>query len=309
VSRFGPSYYGWRIVGVAFVCDFVATGFLFYSYGVLFKALAEDFGGSRFGVGAGLMMVNVVSSAAAPFLGRLADDIRPRRIMLTGAVLTSLGFLLLSRIDALWQYYTVLALFIGLGNLAMSSLMTATLVANWFVARRGLALGIATVGVSLSGVVMPVVATWLVETVGWRGAYEAFAIGTAILVIPLVARFVVKRPEDIGLQPDGAPPPPDDAPPIIERVWKTRELLRERAFWSLVFTFGAGMFAVSGILTHMIPFMTDQGVAPTERPASSPPLPRVAWPESSSSERWRIGETDASRCGSHWAPRRSACSV
>jgi MFS family permease len=256
------SFYGWRIVGVAFVCDFVATGFLFYSYGVLFKAVAADFGGSRLGVGAGLMVVNIVGGLAAPFLGRAIDRHSIRAFMLAGTVTSAAGFALLSQVESLWAYYAVFGIFIGLGNLAMGNLAAATLVANWFVARRGRALGIATIGVSLSGVVMPAVATWLVAHVGWRGTYQVYAVGTLLLVTPIVARFVVKRPEDMGLRPDGAPPPPADQPLADERSWRTRELLRAPSFWSLVATFGLGMFALSGVLTHMVPHVTDKGIDP-----------------------------------------------
>lgn len=262
MSRAAPGFYGWRIVAVAFVCDFVATGFLFYSYGVLFKAVAADFGGSRLGVGAGLMLVNIVSGMAAPFLGRAIDRLPIRRIMLTGALVSATGFALLSRVEALWQYYLVLAAFIGLGNLGMSNITTASLVVNWFAARRGLALGIATVGVSASGVLMPPVATWLVAEVGWRGAYLAYAAGTLALVVPLVARVVVTRPEEMDLQPDGAAPPQPGDAVVAERTWRTRELLGQPAFWSLVVAFGVGMFAVAGMLTHMIPYVTDLGVSP-----------------------------------------------
>jgi len=256
----GKVFYGWRIVGVAFVCDFVATGFLFYSYGILFKPVAEDFGGSRGGVALGLTLATLVSGVTAPFLGRAVDALPIRRIMLAGAATSAVGFALISQVEALWQYYALIGVFIGLGNLAMGNISTSTLVANWFVARRGRALGIATVGVSLSGLVMPVVATWLVQEVGWRGTYLVFAAGTALLVMPLVARYVVKRPEEMGLQPDGAPPPAAGSAPVPERTWSTGELLRARSFWALVATFGLGMFALSGILIHMVPYVTDQGI-------------------------------------------------
>lgn len=255
-------FYGWRIVAVAFVCDFVATGFLFYSYGIFFKAMAADFGGSRLGVSLGLGLVNLVGGLAAPFVGRAVDRLPIRRIMLAGALASSVGYALISRVDALWQYYALLGTFIALGNLGMANITSQTLVANWFVARRGRALGIATMGISLSGVVMPLVATWLVTRVGWRGGMLVFAVATLLLVMPLVAAVVVKRPEDLGLEPDGAEPPAAGAPPTSERVWASAELLREPRFWVLVATFGLGMFAVSGILTHLRNHLTDLGIGP-----------------------------------------------
>jgi MFS family permease len=86
-------FYGWKIVGIAFLNHFVAVGFLFYSYGVFFKALAADFGGSRLGVGLGLALMNCATGVFAPFLGRALDRISIRHLMCLGALLLSAGFL------------------------------------------------------------------------------------------------------------------------------------------------------------------------------------------------------------------------
>ena len=68
-SQSSSIYYGWKIVAVAFFVDFIAVGFFFYSYGVFFKALAEEFGGSRLDVSIGIMLVNIVSAFISSFLG------------------------------------------------------------------------------------------------------------------------------------------------------------------------------------------------------------------------------------------------
>ena len=77
--------------------------------------------------------------------------------------------------------------------------------------RRSLSL--TTMGVSLSGLVMPVVATWLVAELGWRGGFLVYAAGILAIVVPVVAFFVVSRPEDLGLHPDGLPDPPPEEDP------------------------------------------------------------------------------------------------
>lgn len=85
-------YYGWKIIGVTFLTNFISVGFIFYSYGVFFKDLAAEFGGSRFGVGVGLAVMNIVNGILAPFLGRIADRGHIRTMMCTGAVFLSVGF-------------------------------------------------------------------------------------------------------------------------------------------------------------------------------------------------------------------------
>ncbi len=257
------------MVGVAFVVDFIAVGFFFYSYGVFFKAIASDLEGSRLGISLGISISNIVGAVLAPFIGRAVDRHPIKHIMIAGALLVSAGFALLSRITAIWQYYLLLGTFMAAGMGMMGGLASSKLVANWFVARRGIALGIATMGVSLSGLVMPLVATWLVAELGWRGGFGIYALGTAVVVVPLVAWLVVTRPEDVGQRPDGDPPIPDpaDPPKAIEFVWRTRDILRSRNLWLIAIPFAMIFSALSAILIHLVPYADDMGI----------PRYRTAW--------------------------------
>ncbi len=256
---------GWRMVGVAFLCDFVAVGFFFYSYGVFFKALAVDFGGSRLGVSLGLTVSSTSGALVAPYLGALLDRVSIRRAMLAGALSVSVGFAGIACITRPWQYYLLLGTLVAFGLNALGGMAAAKLVANWFVVQRGRALGLATVGISLSGLVMPTVATWLVERVGWRGGFLAYAVGTLVLVVPVVAWLVVNRPEEVGQRPDGAPPTRDSATPgePLERLWSTAEILASRNFWALSLCFALCFACLSAVLTHVVPHATDLGIAPT----------------------------------------------
>ncbi|MEE3109631.1 MAG: MFS transporter, partial [Pseudomonadota bacterium] len=147
-----PPFLGWRMVAVAFFVDFIAVGFFFYSYGVFFKALATEFGGARFDVSLGLTLVNAVGAVLAPFLGQALDRYPIKYVIAAGTAAMSLGFCLLSLVTARWQFYLILSTLLGFGLNAMGGLATAKLVANWFDRGRGMALGVATMGISLSGV-------------------------------------------------------------------------------------------------------------------------------------------------------------
>lgn len=266
----GWGFYGWRIVAVVFLVDFIAVGFYFYSYGVFFKAIAADLGsGTRFGVALGLSISNLVGAGVAPFVGRAVDRVPVKRIMIAGAVCVSLGFALMSQISSFWQYYLVLGTLLGIGGALMGGIATSKLVANWFVARRGTAFGIATIGISLAGLVMPSAATWLIAEVGWRGAFAVYGVCTFVIVIPLVGRFVVDRPESMGLLPDGEAPQPAraDGGAVPETMWHTRDILRSRNFWILTVAFGLVLFSLSAVLVHLVPHADDLGI----------PRYRAAW--------------------------------
>lgn len=257
-NRRAPAFHGWRIVGVAFFVDFIAVGFFFYSYGVFFKALAADFGGARLDVSVGLTLVNVVGGVLAPFIGRALDRYPIRYVITAGTLAMGAGFLLLSQIEARWQFYLVLATLIGFGSNAMGGLATAKLVANWFDRKRGTALGVATMGISLSGVAMPLISAWLIGQFGWRGGFLVFGAFTLLLVLPVVLRYVVSSPEEMGLTPDGDRPLPDQ-PRVPRPQLPTRMLLVDWNFWMITLCVGLLFCVMGATLTHMVPRVTDMG--------------------------------------------------
>ncbi|MED5581997.1 MAG: MFS transporter [Pseudomonadota bacterium] len=244
---------------VAFSVDFVAVGFFFYSYGVFFNAIAKEFGGSHLGASLGLTVTHAVGAVAAPMVGRALDRFPLRRVIAVGAVSMSTGFLLLSQVNSLLEFYLVLGVFIGFGASSMGNLATSKLVTNWFDKRRGTALGIAASGVSLSGVVMPNVSAQLIENFDWRIGFMVFGFFTLCVVVPLVLRLVISRPEDVGMRPDGALPKPSEsvitAPPRIGM----RDVVREYNFWVIVLTFSFLFCSMSATLTHMIPRLVHLG--------------------------------------------------
>ncbi|HAL43000.1 MAG TPA: hypothetical protein DCP57_11190, partial [Gammaproteobacteria bacterium] len=249
------------MVLVAFCVDFVAVGFFFYSYGVFFKSIAADFGGSRLGVSVGLSITQAVGAFVAPVVGRALDRYPLRNVMGAGAMLMGTGFLALSQVQTQAQFYLVLGVFIGLGASSMGSLATSKLVTNWFDRRRGTALGIAAAGVSLSGVVMPYISAELIGSFGWRAGFLFYGGFTLLVVVPLVFRFVVSRPEDMGLRPDGALPlvsAAGDDSPAKPRL-SLRDVARNHNFWTIVLTFALLFCCMSATLTHMIPRLTDSG--------------------------------------------------
>jgi MFS family permease len=263
-AKTGGLFMGWRMVAVAFFVDFVAVGFFFYSYGVFFKAIAAEFGDSRLGVALGLTVTNAVGAVAAPLVGRALDKYPLKRIIGIGATSMALGFLSLSQVQTQMQFYLVLGLFIGFGASSMGNLATSKLVTNWFERKRGTALGIAATGVSLSGVIMPYVSAEIIGSYGWRTGFMVYGFFTFLVVVPLVLRLVISKPEDVGLRPDGALQLDGDSGAgrgFAKPRLSMRDVSRSRNFWVIVVTFSLIFCCMSTTLTHMVPRLTDMGHA------------------------------------------------
>jgi MFS family permease len=253
---------GWRMVAVAFFVDFVAVGFFFYSYGVFFKAIATEFGDSRLSVALGMTVTSAVGAIAAPLVGRALDRFPLKRVIGVGATSMALGFLGLSQVDTQLQFYLVLGVFIGFGASSMGNLATSKLVANWFDRKRSTALGVAATGVSLSGVVMPYVSAEIIANYGWRNGFMVYGFFTFLVVVPLVLRLVVSRPEDVGLRPGGALQIDSTGAAVplpTPRRPSMREVFRDSNFWVIVATFSIIFSCMSTTLTHMVPRLTDMG--------------------------------------------------
>ncbi|MGH7805499.1 MAG: MFS transporter, partial [Candidatus Binatia bacterium] len=147
------TFYGWRIVAVSFITHFLTVGTVFYSFGVFFHPLAEEFRWTRAEVSWGFSLAAIVGAVYGPILGRLVDRWGPRPIQLFGVVMLAVGFAVFSRIHSLAQFYLCMGLLVALGASALGPVSSNTAVARWFVRRRGRALGIATAGISMGGVV------------------------------------------------------------------------------------------------------------------------------------------------------------
>ena len=283
------SFRGPQIVSVAALAQGVSVGATFYTYGTFLKPLAEEFDASRLVVTLGLTCMTMVQGLAAPFIGRAFDLGSARALMISGVALLAGGLLLFSQTTAFWQAVLLFMLPIAIGAHLFGPLAASTLVARWFVRRRGTALGVTSLGAAAGGAVFPPLATALIAALGWRGAIATLGAALLLLIGPL-AWLVIARPEEVGETPDGdapsleqasaparagrttpaAPAAPSPAaaspvgavlrPPV--QPLSTRSLLRDPRLWAITITIGAGYVPVSVLLVHLVPFATDLGFSP-----------------------------------------------
>lgn len=267
---FGRSvYYGWYIVAVALVASMMSAGVQAYSLGVFVTPMTDELGWSRTDISLGQTASTAVMGVVGLFLGGLIDRRGGRELMVGGAILAGLGYVLLGQVQELWHYYLVKSVVITLGMATMGSMVLNVAVSNWFIRYRGRAIAITAMGTSVAAVILPSLAARMIEGFGWRTAWLLIGVSIWVLVIPPAWWIMRRRPEDYGLEPDGQRMRADNARSAqrlaVDGVrWTRRAAMRTPALWMLILSFGLGSMGFGAMLLHLIPYLTDAGYSRTE---------------------------------------------
>ena len=255
-------HYAWFIAGITFVTLLAAAGTR-ATPGVLIVPLQREFGWNRaeisLAVSINLILFGIIGPFAAAFMARFGV----RRVLLAALTTIAVGVGLTALMTTVWQLYLLWGLVVGVGTGCMATVLAAVVANRWFVARRGLVVGVLTAAAATGQLVfLPVLATEVV-TRGWRWASLTVA-AAIVLVIPLVAVFMRDRPEDVGLRAYGATE--DDPPATMQNPFSTaiaglRTGLRSSAFWLLAGSFFICGATTNGLIgTHLIPASMDHGI-------------------------------------------------
>ena len=251
-------FYGWVVVGAAFVSHFLSYGTLVVAFGLFLPAMAESLQVGRAALAGTFGLARLVSAAVAPALGMLVDRRGPRLLTASGTILVAAGALLLAGAHTGWHVVLGYAVVMAIGGVALGELSADATVTRWFVRRRGRALAIATMGLSAAGIVVPLPLAYAITHLGWRGAWVVMAV--AVVALGTVAALAMRaRPEDHGLVADGTAATPD-APP--EGSLTARQALRTPAFWLLLVGTNLGGLALFGVNIHLYSYLGDRGLAP-----------------------------------------------
>jgi MFS family permease len=252
-------FYGWFVVAAAFAVTFVGFGSA-YTFSAFVEPLQRDFGASRGSVSLVFSLAGFLYFGLGIVSGPLADRFGSRRLAFAGMVLTGLGLMAARAARSLWEVYAGYGLGVGLG-VGCAYVPAIGAVQRWFVRRRGFASGLAVSGIGVGTLVMPPLASLLIETLGWRGAYLALGI-IAIAVGGGLALLLENDPRDRGLGPDGDPPP-SGVQPARPQGAGLSEAIRSRRFISLYAACLICSFGVFVPFVHLVPYAGDHGVAPS----------------------------------------------
>jgi MFS family permease len=264
-----PFYYGWVIVGIAFVT--MAVGVTARTaFSLFLPPLIDEFHWHR-GLAAGAFSFGfLVSAVLSPIIGRVIDSHGPRIVIMCGVMLTTAGLLLASCIAQPWHLYATLGVLVGGGANMMTYTVHSQFLPHWFVVRRGLAISIAFAGAGIGAIIL---LPWLQSIIlqqGWRASCWAIGILVLLTLAPLNL-LVRKRPEDVGLLPDGASAAstatgrkPSN---VVDPAWAATEWTLARAsrtarFWWIVTGYFCALVAWYAVQVHQTQYLTEIGYGP-----------------------------------------------
>jgi len=254
-------YYGWILLAAVVFVVLAGSG-IRAVFGVFIKPIEAEFGWTRQQLSGAAALSLFVLGAVGPAVGWLADIWGPRRVMLLAAATLGVGTILASFVAHLWQLYASAGVLMagGAGGLSMATI--STIAARWFVARRGLILGILGGAMSAGQMLVVPLSMIIIHLYGWRSSFLWLGIGVLLVALPLILAFVRDDPKDMGLEPYGKGTPAGKVfgGATDERRVPVSEAMGVPAFWLLALTFFVCGYTSNGlVLTHLIPHAAEHG--------------------------------------------------
>jgi len=247
---------------------FGMCGHVFYAYGVFLPSMCEEFGWSRLALSGPYTAFMVLDGLLGPIVGIAVSKYGARKNIIIGNVVAALGLLGMSFADEVWQVYLMFGVFVGGGMAFGTFIATTTVVNNWFVKRRSLAMSLLISAGGIGGLAFPPLISRFISDIGWRWSWACLAGMHLILVVIMGGILVRNRPEDMGQVPDGEITEAAQGESTGSRGlrvyqtpvdWKVRDALRTPSLWLMMFFQIACMFTLGVLTLHQVAYLQDLG--------------------------------------------------
>ena len=263
-----PFFYGWVIVGCTMCSSVVRQTAAVATLSIFIVPMTSEFGWSRTGISGAVAVGAVLGAFVAPFIGPLFDRHGSRTLLVASAVVMSGCCVALAGTQGLLWFYVAF----GISRLMFSTpfeIGTTSAVTKWFVRRRARAMALLIMSTGLGLTIAPLVVAAAIDIAGWRAAWLTLAVIAIVFGVLPQWFLLVRRPEDIGLTPDGSAPRPE-TPAATSRAAGPAEInftrtqaLRTSTLW-LMMVYTLLVFPVqAGVSLHQAPYLIERGISPT----------------------------------------------
>jgi len=244
----------WWIVFASVLGLIVGAGSInVFGISVFMKPISDDLGLGRGIISSAAGMTSIISAIASPFFGKMIDKWGIRPVFLPSIILFAGAVAALSLLQASTSYLYVLFPIVGLTSVGQTPAAYSKAISAWFDKDRGLALGIALAGVGLGTALVPQFSQYLINNFGWRNAY--LGLGFAILLLAFIpAALFIREPTN------GAQTKAERQQPAASGLAFGEATMGSWRFWALTLAFFFGAASINGVLTHVVPLLTDRGL-------------------------------------------------
>ena len=264
-------FYGWWIVLIGLMVNAVPAGLYFIGFAVLFLPITRELGMSRAAASLPFSLTRAIAAVQSPIIGIVIDRFGPGRVLFVCSLLAGLGFILLSRVESYLTYFLVILLVLSPPIMGGFDSTSITATCRWFIRRRGMALAITVLGFSIGGAAIPPILSVASDAFGWRTTLLAAGLILWAIYLPLSTRMY-SSPEELGLLPDGDPPPEeDDSPGSTRNTQSPRspagyegmrlsEAFRTPTYWILSLSLAMRGMVFTSISIHVVAIMIWKGI-------------------------------------------------
>lgn len=255
-------FYGWWIVVGSCFLNFAGIGIIMNTMGVFIKPVAESLGFTRGGFTLYFTIAALAMMVMAPVMGKLLERYDIRLIMTICTTMMAASFALFSQCRTLTQFYIV-AVFLGIGSAGSHIIPVSLMITNWFIDKRGLAMGIVFAATGVGGLIFNPLANWIIMNYSWQATYLTFGLIIGIFSIPTAIFIVRAKPADKKLLPLGGETALAMQSQLEQGELTATQAFRSGAFWLLALIILLIAVANMGVLHHIVPYLTDMGFSST----------------------------------------------
>ena len=255
----------WYAFGVTFLTLAASAGYR-SAPSVLIIPLQDAFGWSRSTIAAAISINTLLFGLTAPFAAALMERFTVRKVVMSALTTVGIGSISTIFITRPWHLMLLWGVVVGIGTGSMALVFAANIANRWFIAKKGLVIGILTAASATGQLIfLPSLSTLAIHH-GWKSV--GLTVGLASLsLVPLIYLFLKESPQSIGAAPFGAPA--DWSAPVQvkrnaakEALYALREGSKQRDFWYITLSFLVCGLSTSGLVgTHFIPASHDHGMS------------------------------------------------
>ena len=267
LARRLPFFYGWVIVGCTMSSSVVRQTAAVATLSIFLVPMTDEFGWSRTGISGAVSLGGVLGALVAPFVGPLFDRHGSRALLVASAVAVSACCVALAGTQGLLWFYVAF----GISRMMFSApfeIGTTSAITKWFVRRRARAMSLLIMSTGVGLTILPLVVAAAIAIAGWRVGWLTLAVVAIVFGVIPQWLLLVRRPEDIGLEPDGTRAGAEPASSARfggagETNFTRTQALRTPTLW-LLMTYTLLVFPVqAGVSLHQAPHLIERGIAPT----------------------------------------------